>query len=85
VKRIKVRPPKPGHLYLCLSDIEATDTENEKPDDQSISDLDSSGGESLGDTSLGREILVATGIHRPFDTINGRQESHLAVMMNLPC
>jgi hypothetical protein len=41
----------------------------------SISDLDSSGGESLGDTSFGHEILIATGIHKPSDTVNGRQDS----------
>jgi hypothetical protein len=35
VKRIKVRPPKRGHLYPCLSDIEATtETESEVPDDE---------------------------------------------------
>jgi hypothetical protein len=35
VKRIKVSPPKPGCLYPCLSDIEATtETESVMPDDR---------------------------------------------------
>lgn len=35
VKRIKVRPPKHGQLYPCLSDIEATtETESEIPDER---------------------------------------------------
>jgi hypothetical protein len=35
MKRIKVSPPKPGHLYPCLSDIEATtETESEMPDER---------------------------------------------------
>ena len=34
VKKIKVSPPKPGHLYPCLSDLEATtETESEMQDD----------------------------------------------------
>ncbi|PNF20524.1 hypothetical protein B7P43_G05327, partial [Cryptotermes secundus] len=43
MKRIKVRPPKPGHLYPCLSDIEATtETESEIPDERSYSVYQSS-------------------------------------------
>jgi hypothetical protein len=35
MKRIKVSPPKPGYLYPCLSDIEATtETESLVPDDR---------------------------------------------------
>jgi hypothetical protein len=35
MKRIKVSPPKPGCLYPCLSDIEATtETESLMPDDR---------------------------------------------------
>ncbi|XP_023708576.1 anillin isoform X2 [Cryptotermes secundus] len=75
MKRIKVSPPKRGHLYPCLSDIEAaTETESEIPD-ESISDMESSDGESSRDTSFGREILTAAGIHRPLHTINQGQES----------
>ncbi|XP_069676075.1 anillin isoform X2 [Periplaneta americana] len=68
VKRIKVSPPKPGRLYPCLSDIEATtETESEMQDDCNLSlsdEMDSSGGEKMGDTSFGREILQAAGLHK---------------------
>jgi hypothetical protein len=37
--------------------------------------MDSSGGENLGETSFGREILMAAGIDRPSDKINQMQES----------
>jgi hypothetical protein len=37
--------------------------------------MDSSGGENLGETSFGREILMAAGIDRPSDTINQVWES----------
>ncbi|XP_033610135.1 anillin [Cryptotermes secundus] len=61
MKRIKVRPPKPGHLYPCLSDIEATtETESEIPDE--------SDGESSRDASFGREIVTATGEESQKDT-----------------
>ncbi|KAF5291923.1 hypothetical protein FQA39_LY14155 [Lamprigera yunnana] len=62
VKRIKVSPAKPGKIYPCLSDIEATtETENEQNtgtsnsnssyEDCFESDLDGA------ETSFGREIL----------------------------
>ncbi|CAG2054380.1 unnamed protein product [Timema podura] len=109
VKRIKVSPTKPGRLYPCLSDIEATSTEAETdvqndsesqsqrlvntqlktdyyqysspmaslvlsdrvdgfeklPDQIIVSseELESSSGD-LGETSFGREILQAAGLHR---------------------
>ncbi|PSN56602.1 hypothetical protein C0J52_01580 [Blattella germanica] len=75
VKRVKVSPPKPGRLYPCLSDIEATtETESEMQDDYNASisdDMDSSGG-NIGDTSFGREILQAAGIRE--SAINARKE-----------
>nr|CAD7443562.1 unnamed protein product [Timema bartmani] len=70
VKRIKVSPTKPGRLYPCLSDIEATSTEAEtdvqndsESQSRSSEELESSSGD-LGETSFGREILQAAGLHR---------------------
>ncbi|XP_068084364.1 anillin-like [Anabrus simplex] len=68
IKKIKVSPPKPGRLYPCLSDIEGTttETESEMPEEEeryssSSEEMDSS---SNMDSSFGRDILHAAGIHK---------------------
>ncbi|KAK7863262.1 hypothetical protein R5R35_001470 [Gryllus longicercus] len=68
IKKIRVSPPKPGNLYPCLSDIEVTtEAESELPDE---TERDSASESSIvtdsddGNTSFGREILEAAGIHR---------------------
>jgi hypothetical protein len=38
--------------------------------------MDSSGGENLGETSFGREILMAAGIDRQPNTVNRGHKSH---------
>lgn len=65
IRKIKVSPPKPGHLYPCLSDIEATTTEAESEiGDETERDSASSVAYDSddGNTSFGREILQAAGI-----------------------
>ncbi|KAF2896612.1 hypothetical protein ILUMI_09555 [Ignelater luminosus] len=64
VKRIRVKDTKPGSLYPCLSDIEATtETETERntasptPNNSSIEDTNYDSDINAADTSFGREVL----------------------------
>ncbi|KAK3917217.1 Anillin [Frankliniella fusca] len=60
VKRIKVSPPKPGHLYPSLSDVEATtETEEHSSGEHSYEDAESSLELGPADNSFGKDILEA--------------------------
>ncbi|XP_063217461.1 anillin-like isoform X2 [Bacillus rossius redtenbacheri] len=89
LKKIKVSPPKPGKLYPCLSDIEATTTETETDaaDDecQSVSSEDISS--SVHDISFGREIMEAAGFkqHQRNINLNLSESSNLSQEESAVC